>query len=283
MGEVYRAKHRLLKRPCAIKLIRPECAGDTEMLRRFEREVQAATQLNHPNVLQVYDYGHTDDGTFFYAMEYLSGLNLDDLIERHGPLPAARAVHLLRQVCGALKEAHALGLIHRDVKPGNVMVCRFGQRLDVVKLLDFGLVQVTGPSDEDARLTKVGRILGTPAYMSPEQVTGETSLDARTDLYSLGATAYYLLTGQPPFVRPSVVATLCAHATEAVVPLRHLQPRVPLDVEAVVMRCLAKEPDGRYPHAGGLEEALAQCHSISPWSDAEAALWWGQQGAESLL
>src|SRR5262245_60391171 len=210
MGDVYLAEHVLLRRPCAIKLIRSERAGDPTNLARFEREVQATATLTHPNTVEIFDYGHAADGTFYYAMEYLPGISLDELVRRHGPLPAARVIHLLRQVCGALQEAHTAGLIHRDIKPGNVLVCQRGGRHDVAKLLDFGLVQVHGLNPDGQQLTQEGAIAGTPAYMSPEQAAAKADLDGRSDLYSLGAVAYFLLTGQPPFVRDSAVQTLSA-------------------------------------------------------------------------
>src|SRR5262249_3658614 len=155
----------------------------------------------HPNTVEIYDYGHASDGTFYYVMELLPGLSLDQLVERHGPLPPARAVYLLRQVCGALQEAHAAGLIHRDIKPANIFACARGGQFDVAKLLDFGLVQSVRLEGDGQRLTQEGALAGTPAYMAPEQAAGETHLDGRSDLYSLGAVAYFLLTGQPPFVR----------------------------------------------------------------------------------
>jgi serine/threonine-protein kinase len=279
MGEVYLAEHRLLKRPCAVKLIRPERAGDPALLRRFEREVQAMTRLSHPNAAQVYDYGHTEDGTFYYAMEYLPGLSLDEVVRRHGPLPPARVVHLLRQVCGALAEAHGLGLVHRDLKPSNIMVCRFGERADVAKLLDFGLVQGIDLDDPATRLTRAGTVLGTPEYMSPEQARGETALDPRSDLYNLGATAYYLLTARPPFVCPTVLQTLFAHASTPVRPLTDVRPDVPADLQAVILRSMAKEPSQRYPDAGSLATALARCNCAADWTEEQAASWWRTNAA----
>jgi len=180
MGEVYLAEHRMLKRPCAVKLIRPEQAGNPQVLARFEREVQMTARLSHWNTVEVYDYGRTDDGTFYYVMEYLPGLSLEDLLRRHGPLPAERVVHLLRQTCQALREAHAIGLIHRDIKPANIFAARRGGQHDVVKLLDFGLVK---PVAELAspRLTQEGTISGTPLFMSPEQASGRVDVDARSD------------------------------------------------------------------------------------------------------
>ena len=211
MGEVYLAKHVLLRRPCAIKLIRSDRARNPEHLLRFEREVQTTATLTHPNTVQVFDYGHAEDGTFYYVMEYLPGLTLDQLVTRGGPLPPTRAIHLLRQVCGALREAHALGLIHRDIKPSNVIVCERGGQRDTAKLLDFGLVLPPAGSPDGQNLTQEGTVAGTPAYMSPEQAANQQNIDARSDIYGVGALAYFLLTGQPPFAGRSPVETLAAH------------------------------------------------------------------------
>lgn len=275
MGEVYLAEHALIRRPCAIKLIRPANAGDETRAARFEREVQATAALAHPNTVQIYDYGRAADGTFYYAMEYLPGMTLDELVERHGPLPPGRAVHFLRQVCGALREAHAAGLVHRDVKPGNVIVCERGGRPDVVKLLDFGLVRAVEPDGE--KLTRDGAIAGTPAYMSPEQAEG-AELDGRSDLYSLGAVAYFLLTGRPPYVKESALQLLYAHAREAVRPPSAVRPGVPADLEAVVLRCLEKDRGRRFADARALDDALAACRGADPWTEAEAADWWRRHG-----
>ncbi len=279
MGEVYLAEHVLLRRPCALKLIRPEWAGDPTNLARFEREVQATATLTHPNIVEIFDYGRADDGTFYYAMEYLPGLSLHQLVRRYGPLPPERAVHLLRQVCGALQEAHAAALNHRDVKPGNVLVCQRGGQHDVAKLLDFGLVRAHGLAGPGEKLTQEGAIAGTPAYMSPEQAAGKADVDARSDLYSLGAVAYFLLTGRPPFVRDSAVQTLAAHLGEPVVaPDRH-RPDVPADLQAVVLRCLEKAPARRFPDAGELAQALARCRCADQWAQEQAADWWRDYAA----
>ena len=215
MGEVYRAEHLLLRRPCAIKLIRPEQAGDPNNLLRFEREVQATATLTNWHTVEIYDYGHAADGTFYYVMEYLPGLTLDELVSRHGPLPPQRVVHLLRQLCIALREAHAIGLIHRDIKPGNIIVGDRGGMSDVAKLLDFGLVRVPDPAGADQKLTQTGSLVGTPTYMAPEQAAGDEDLDGRTDIYSLGAVAYFLLTGRPPFVGKTALQVLAAHLHDA--------------------------------------------------------------------
>jgi eukaryotic-like serine/threonine-protein kinase len=264
MGEVWLAEHVLLRRPCAVKLIRPDHVDDPHFLRRFEREVRATAALSHPNTVEIYDYGTADDGTFYYAMEYLPGLSLQELVEQAGPLPAARAVHLLRQVCGALGEAHRAGLVHRDVKPSNVLVCVRGGRCDVAKLLDFGLVRVPQGGGEET-LTCDGAVAGTPAYMSPEQARG-ASVDARSDLYSLGAVAYFLLTGKPPFVRHTAAQTMAAHLAETVTAPDQLREDLPGDVQAVVLRCLEKDPARRFQDAGEMERALAGCACAGNWT-----------------
>jgi serine/threonine-protein kinase len=274
MGEVYLAEHVLLRRPCAVKLISPERAGNPRLLRRFEREVRLTATLTHPNTVQVFDYGHTEDGTFYYVMEYLNGLTLEEIVRRHGPVPPARAVYLLTQLCGALHEAHTIGLIHRDIKPGNVRVCERGGRHDVVKLLDFGLVLPLTDAGRDDKLTLEGTITGTPMYMSPEQAGGHQDLDARSDVYSVGTLAYFMLTGQPPFVRPSIVRTLAAHLYETPAGLRAQVPGLSAELEAVVLRCLAKNPGDRFADAKSLENALAACGTSTPWDAKDAAAWW---------
>jgi serine/threonine-protein kinase len=281
MGEVYLGEPRLLRRPCAIKLIRAERAGDPNILRRFEREVQATATLTHPSTVQIYDYGVAEDGTFYYVMEYLSGLNLEALVKQHGPLPAERAVHFLRQVCGALREAHGIGLIHRDIKPSNILICERGGLHDVAKLLDFGLVLAPGDRADGANVTQEGAIAGTPAYMSPEQAGGQANLDPRSDIYSLGAVAYYLLTGQPPFAGRSPVKVLAAHLYEKPAPLSAQRPEVLADLEAVVLRCLAKDPADRFADAESLELALAGCQTAGHWSEERAANWWRSQAGPS--
>ena len=275
MGEVHLAEHVLLRRPCAIKLIRPDRAGDPQQRLRFEREVKATATLTHPNTVQIYDYGHAEDGTFYYVMEYLPGLTLEQLVERHGPLPPARAVHFLRQVCAALREAHAIGLIHRDIKPGNVMVCERGGLHDTAKLLDFGLVIPPAGNPESEKLTQEGAITGTPAYMSPEQAGGQDKIDARSDIYSVGALAYFLLTGQSPFTGRSGVKMLAAHLYESPAPLASHRADVPPELEAVILKCLAKNPADRYSDVRSLEMALTE--TVKEWSEKDAADWWQHQ------
>jgi serine/threonine-protein kinase len=274
MGEVYLAEHLLLRRPCAVKLIRPEQAGDPTNLQRFEREVQAMATLTHWNTVEIYDYGHADDGTFYYVMEYLPGLNLDNLVTRYGPLPSERAIHLLRQVCRAMREAHGVGLLHRDIKPSNIIACERGGVFDVAKLLDFGLVQENRLGEDTDRLTVLGTIIGSPPYMSPEQAAGKSAIDARSDIYSLGAVAYFLLTGQPPFVRETAMMMMMAHAYEPVIPPTRLRPEIPLDLQEIVLRCLEKNPDHRFADAQSLEEALAACETAEQWTEERAGRWW---------
>ena len=282
MGEVYLAEHRLLKRPCAVKLIRQERAADPTVLTRFDREVRATARLKHPNTVEVLDYGRHDDGTFYYVMEYLDGLGLDEVVARSGPLPPARVVRLLRQLCGALHEAHSLGLIHRDIKPSNILLCRHGGFHDVVKLVDFGLVQTVslpagqepagdGEAAEGGPLTLAGSLLGTPEYLSPEQADGDEQ-DARSDLYSLGATAYFLLSGRPPFAGRTVLDVLFAHRHDPVPALAG--HGVPAALEAIVRRCLAKQPEDRFASAEELDRALAGCGLADAWTETEARSWW---------
>jgi serine/threonine-protein kinase len=273
MGEVYLAEHQLLKRPCALKLIQTSSETEPNALERFEREVRLTATLSHPNTVEIYDYGRAEDGTYYYVMEYLPGLSLEDLVERHGPLPPGRAVHLLRQVCGALGEAHRARLIHRDIKPSNIFAARRGGVEDVAKLLDFGLVRsVCGPSS--AHISAEGHVVGTPLFMSPEQATGGHELDERSDIYSLGAVAYYVLTGRPPFEGDSGVAVMIGHARDPVLPLSQARPGIPDDLEQVVLRCLAKHPADRFPNVEVLELALAECGCAGDWDQARAVQWW---------
>jgi serine/threonine-protein kinase len=235
--------------------------------------VQAVTGLTHVNTVRVYDYGRADDGSFYYVMEYLDGPTLEELVRQAGPLPPGRAVYLLRQLCGALAEAHAAALVHRDLKPGNVIVATLGGQRDVAKLLDFGLVQDLSADAAD-RLTRTGTVLGTPAYMSPEQAAGEPAVDARGDMYGLGAFAFFALTGRPPFQGKTLGQLLAAHRSEAPPALTDLRPDVPADLAAVIARCLAKDPHDRFQSAADLDRALAQCACAAEWSAERAAEWW---------
>lgn len=278
MGEVHLAEHQFLRRPCAVKLVRVGGEADAQALARFEREVQVTATLTHPNAVQIFDYGHAEDGTFFYAMEYLPGLSLEELVERHGPLPPERVTHILVQVCGALREAHGLGLIHRDIKPSNVILCERGGTHDVAKLLDFGLVAAFTSDDAQSRITQDGLLLGTPAFMSPEQCGGVETLGPASDLYSLGAVAYYLLTGRVLFPGRSPMQMLAAHLYEMPQPMATYGVSVPSDLEAIVFRCLAKQPSDRFPDAARLEAALQDRLTSVRWTEQRASTWWSEHG-----
>jgi eukaryotic-like serine/threonine-protein kinase len=277
MGRVYRARHALLRRDTAIKLLLPERIGAAALL-RFEREVQATARLTHPSTVAVYDYGRTPEGVFYYAMEHLDGGDLDDLVAYAGVLPPRRVVFILEQVCGALQEAHSAGLVHRDVKPANMIVCERGGVGDVAKVLDFGLVKGIDAHEAPARPGE-GGLTGTPLYMAPESITAPDDVDARSDLYALGAVAYFLLTGGPPF-RAATVVEVCAHHVHTAPerPSARLGGPVPADLEAVVLRCLAKSPADRFSDAATLGEALRDCTDGAPWGEVEARAWWGEHG-----
>jgi tRNA A-37 threonylcarbamoyl transferase component Bud32/chromate transport protein ChrA len=276
MGEVYLAEHQLLKRPCALKLIRPEAGANPVSLARFEREVRSAARLSHPNSIEIYDYGHAEDGTFYYVMEFLPGMSLQQLITKFGPLPPGRAIYLLRQACAGLAEAHALGLVHRDLKPANLFIANRGGESDVTKVLDFGLVKLTKDAGVDA-LTADFTVSGTPAFMPPEQATASRDLDTRADVYAMGAVAYYVLTGQPPFTGDTAFAIMMAHARDPVTPPSELRPEIPADLESVILKSLAKKPEDRYPDAREMGRALAACEAARDWDADKADLWWAEQ------
>ncbi|MFV1966210.1 MAG: serine/threonine-protein kinase [Pirellulaceae bacterium] len=275
MGEVFEAEHVLLKRPCAIKLIKQGAGTDATALARFEREVRATAKLTHWNTVEIYDFGSTDDGTFYYVMELLPGMSLEELVNTYGPLPPERVVYFLRQTCHALREAHAHGLIHRDIKPANIFAAKRGGVCDVAKLLDFGLVKHDASDDTaDSQLTKVGSFSGSPLYMSPEQAASFSETDARTDIYSLGAVAYFLLTGKPPFSGRSALEIIIAHSRDAVVPPSQLCEPCPADLEKVVLRCLEKPLEDRFPDVDSLDQALADCQCAGQWDEKKAQAWW---------
>ena len=276
MGIVYRARHAMLRRPTAVKLLPPEKAGDENIL-RFEREVQLTAGLSHPNTVAIFDYGRTADGIFYYAMEYLDGINLEQLVKLEGPLPAGRVVHILRQVGGSLAEAHEVGLVHRDVKPANIILCERGGMADVAKVVDFGLVKRFRPDDTGITVaaTVQATLVGTPLYMAPESFSGDGHVDARSDLYALGAVAYVLLTGTPVFSAPTVLE-ICAHHlhTPPEPPSARLGRRLPAELEDLVVRCLAKSPADRPQSARALCHDLDHVSAVDPWSEVDAAKWW---------
>lgn len=274
MGEVYLAEHTMLKRPCALKRIHAKYLDNRDQLQRFEREVQATAQLRHPNTVEIYDYGVADDGTFYYVMEYIPGLSLEELVGRFGPMPPERVIHLLRQVCGALREAHEAGLIHRDIKPSNIVVFRASSPHDRVKLVDFGLVHSLAEAEApDRKITRDGLIVGTPEYMSPEQASGGV-LDGRSDLFSVGSVAYFLLTAREAFHRDNAMKTLLAVVSETPPPIVELNPFVPDDLLGLVATCLAKDPAKRYRSAAELDLALEACSVASAWTEERAVEWW---------
>jgi serine/threonine protein kinase len=284
MGEVWRARHRLLIRPAAIKLIRQQppgaMAGDPELLvRRFEREARATAALTSPHTVQLYDFGIAEDGRLYYVMELLDGLDLDSLVRQHGPLPAERVVHLLRQVCSALQDAHANGLVHRDIKPANMVVSRAGTTFDFVKVLDFGLVKLDTARDTDADLVKLSTDdgwSGTPGYMAPEVVLGAADTDHRVDLYALGCVAYWLLTGTMVFQGESAMQVMLQHAqAEPTRPSERVDRPIPTALEALVMECLEKDPARRPGSAAVVSERLGAVPLASVWTADIAERWWG--------
>jgi eukaryotic-like serine/threonine-protein kinase len=278
MGTVYRARHAMLRRPTAVKLLNIDKMSDGAVA-RFEREVQATSALTHPNTVQIFDYGRTPEGVFYYAMELLEGSDLDDLVQRTGPLPEARVAYLLQQACGSLAEAHAAGLVHRDVKPANLFLTRRGGMADFIKVLDFGLVKQAGGADE-AHLTAADAVTGTPLYLSPEAVNEPDRLDARADVYALGAVAYYLLTGTPVFTGTTVMEICMKHVREAPEPpgARLGKPITPA-LEALVLRCLSKSRTDRPADAGVLLRDLQACPVSGTWTADDAAAWWAAGGS----
>jgi serine/threonine-protein kinase len=296
MGVVWEARHALLRRPTAVKLLAPGTEGE-RALARFEREVQLTAGLTHPSTIAIYDYGRTADGIFYYAMELLQGINLQQLVAFEGPLPPARVVYLLRQACGALTEAHAAGLIHRDIKPANLMVCVYGGIPDFVKVLDFGLVKDIAAPDEteaaesvesspdDTLLSQDGSLLGTPLYMSPEGMSNPTRLDARADIYALGAVGYFLLTGSPPYPGRTAIEIfkLQKHQTpETRVP--GAVSEIPASLADTLNKCLSFRRDNRPASAEALDRLLEACAAQlpAPWTVADARAWWQSRGAAAL-
>jgi tRNA A-37 threonylcarbamoyl transferase component Bud32 len=283
MGEVWRAEHRLLARPAAVKLVRAErLARDPEQRRvalaRFEREAQATALLRSPHTIELYDFGVKDDGTLYYVMELLSGLDLDAMIHRFGPLRPVRAIQFALQVCDSLGEAHERGLIHRDIKPGNLFVCRYGRRADFVKVLDLGLVKQHGDGvlDEDAKLTADDTVSGTPAFLAPEQVVG-AEIDGRTDIYALGCVLYWMLTGAFVFEGRSAMDTMLRHVQNTPTPpsARAEQP-IPAALDELTLACLAKSPADRPHDIDVLAEWLGSIDAGEPWTAERATEWWGR-------
>jgi eukaryotic-like serine/threonine-protein kinase len=277
MGEVWRAKHRMLARPAAIKLISPEAAGighgglTTTLIRRFEQEAQMTATLQSQHTIQLYDFGVTDDGAFYYVMEYLNGLDLETLVEKYGPVPAERAVHFMLQITDSLEEAHRIGLIHRDIKPANIFTSVHGVQYDFIKVLDFGLAKFT---QEQKGITMSDSASGTPAFMAPEAALGET-VDGRSDLYALGAVAYWLLTGRLVFEGETPYATVLDHVRKAPVPpSQRTELKIPESLERIIMMCLEKDPANRPSSAHELARLLREVPLETKWDDGKAERWW---------
>jgi serine/threonine-protein kinase len=281
MGEVWRAEHRMLARPAAIKLIRPELlatekASDrASIIARFEREAQATAELRSAHTVSLLDYGVSEDGTLYYVMELLQGLDLETLVERFGPLPSPRVVHLLSQASESLAEAHAHGLIHRDIKPANIYISRLGLETDVVKVLDFGLVGHARGTSGNAHLTGDGYIVGTPRFMAPEQAAGKP-VDERADIYALGGVGYYLLTGTSPFLSEHPGELIADHLkTPVEPPSRRLGKPLPQKLESLLLRCLEKDPSQRPLDAWSFVQELQAC-GLEEWTASEARRWWDE-------
>ncbi len=281
MGEVWRARHRLLARPAAVKLVRPEVLGGNVdrqrvVLRRFEREAQATASMRSSHTIHLYDFGNTDDGTFYYVMELLEGLDTETLVERFGPVPPERAIYFLEQICDSLGEAHEMGLIHRDIKPGNVYLCRYGREADFVKVLDFGLVTYRREDEgSDVKLTAENAVSGTPGYMAPEQFLGNCPVDARTDIYAVGCVAYWLVTGQLVFREATVMETLMYHAQASPIPPSERTERaIPSLLDETILSCLQKDPNKRPQSSDELARLLGACKPNAPWTADRAVEWW---------
>ncbi|HKO94024.1 MAG TPA: serine/threonine-protein kinase [Polyangiaceae bacterium] len=287
MGEVWRARHRMLIRPAAVKLIRAEELGslagrDPELRRRrFEREARATAGLESPHTVQLYDFGVTNDGTFYYVMELLDGLDLDTLVERFGPVPAERAIHILAQVCASLDDAHRNGLVHRDIKPANIVVSRIGSAWDFVKVLDFGLVKLGGErQSEELRLSTENQVSGTPGFIAPEVVLGGET-DHRVDVYSLGCVAYWLVTGQLVFEGPGAIKVMSDHIhTPPPLPSSRCTSPIPAELDQLILDCLAKDPAQRPRSARELQARLHAIPVKTPWTPERAEHWWSTQAPD---
>ena len=279
MGVVYRATHAMLKRPAAIKLLLKERTSEADLV-RFEREVQLTSRLAHPNTVSIFDYGRTSEGVFYYAMEFLDGMDLDRLIKSEGPLAPPRAIRILAGVCGALEEAHALGLVHRDIKPANIVLTERVDEPDVVKVVDFGLVRPLGGHQGAASDFKAA-LIGTPLYLAPEAATSPETVDGRADLYAVGAVAYFLLTGKPVFEAATVVELCSRHLLEQpMAPSKRLGTPMSADIEALVLACLAKDREARPQSAAALRAALLACEDAARYDPQAARAWWNTRGAE---
>lgn len=274
MAEVYLAHHALLRRPTAVKVLKRDMVSENS-LAMFEHEVQITSKLTHPNTIVVFDYGRTPEGCFYYAMEYLDGISLQTLIDNNGPIPEERVIHILKQVCGSLSEAHENSLIHRDIKPANIMLCNRSGEFDVVKVLDFGIVQSIRENEDSPQEEYA---LGTPAYMPPESLRAGIELDGRSDLYSLGLVGYFLLTGRSPFKMEDLDKTVEAQLNEIPQsPSAYLNNDISSDFEALILQCLEKDMSKRPENARSLSDSLEKCQSSQDWNRSRAKEWWAEQ------
>ncbi len=283
MGEVYRAQHAMICRPTAVKVVTAEGLGSGPALARFEREVQLSASLTHVNTITIFDYGRTPSDTFYYAMEYLDGMDVRKLVERFGPLSPARAIHLLVQACGSLSEAHARGIVHRDIKPSNLFVTHRGGVYDFIKVLDFGLARQLD-SESSTALTQAGVIFGTPQFISPEALYGADKVDERSDIYNLGGVAFWMLTGQPVFRGSTSVDLIIDHVKTSPTPPSEVSTRgIPESLDAIVLKCLEKDPDRRFQTVEELETALQSLALHETWDKADAKEWWQRHVPEETV
>ncbi|NIM51458.1 MAG: protein kinase [Gemmatimonadales bacterium] len=288
MGEVWRASHRLLVRPAAVKLIRGDALGvgaglHEAVMARFEREAQVTACLQSPHTVELYDFGTSEDGAFYYVMELLDGVDLESLVKKYGPVAAERAVHVLTQVCHSLGEAHQRGLVHRDVKPANIFLCQHAFEYDFAKVLDFGLVKhhPSAEGSEQLGVSTTGVIAGTPSYIAPEMIHGENNVDGRADIYAVGCVAYWMLTGHTVFEEPTAAAMIVAHASKHPVrPSLRSELDIPPALDDLVLACLEKEPAGRPQTAEVLARRLSAVELREPWTAERAARWWEAHGIQ---
>lgn len=282
MGEVWRAEHNMLARAAAIKLIRPDSLGLSpaaarHLWNRFEREAQVTSSLRSPHTVQLYDFGVSESGSLYYVMELLDGIDLESLVDRFGPQPAARVVYILQQICDSLAEAHERSLVHRDIKPANLYLCRYGRYVDFAKVLDFGLVKRTADGIGAGEVTTTdGRdVLGTPAYLAPELAVDGGRVDGRADLYALGCVAFWLLTGRLVFTADNTISMVMAHVNRpAERPSAITELPIPAPLDDLVTACLAKDPAERPASADAMARVLAAIELTSPWTPDRAAAWW---------
>jgi hypothetical protein len=279
MGEVWRARHQMLARDAAIKLIQPDMLSGKSrsnagtIRRRFEQEAKTTASLRSPHTVELYDFGVTKDGVFYYVMELLDGIDLETLVRKFGPQPPARVASILRQVCRSLSDAHSHGMIHRDIKPTNIFICRMGNEYDFAKVLDFGLVKVL--DETETQITMDGATTGTPAFMAPEMAMGNSPVDGRTDLYGLGCVGYWLLTGGLVFEEKGATAMLLAHLQKSPVPFsKRVGTSIPAELERAIMMCLAKDPAHRPASADDLARMMDDSQGVGIWSAEDAVKWW---------